>query len=195
MDLEASKQAPPLPDDPINVKFEGTPLREALKQVLDQSGAKLEVSPVVPDLPVRLTLTDLPRDRVVQAILRQASIRMPGVQLVRSEEVWRVQLHADDRIATAAEYRIKYESKGLPLRTALAKVVKDTPIRLKIEPAVGNPPVQIKPVYQTRHQLLEAIVEAGRREQPMLRLIPTETGYSIELQRPPNPNEERPVSS
>lgn len=150
-DIEPVKDSRPDPrlNLPVTITLAETPLREALQKLFEPTRVQYSVLPNVPDVPVTLNLERRPAALAIRDALRVASVRLPGLYLVREGEVYVIALRhvAADPVAAGARLglgvgkRVDLDLKEVPLPVALRELFQGSGINYLIEPNVPNVPI------------------------------------------------------
>src|SRR4051794_40371400 len=67
---------------PIDVHYKDVPLRQAVAELAGKAGVECKVDPAVPDVPVSLSLLQVPPLSALRALAKSASSRVPGLAAV-----------------------------------------------------------------------------------------------------------------
>jgi hypothetical protein len=76
----------------VNVRFQGTRLREALRQLFEGSGLRHAVDPSVPDIPITANLQNQTLTSALRALIRLAAERIPGLTTAREGDVYIIRI-------------------------------------------------------------------------------------------------------
>jgi hypothetical protein len=76
----------------VSLLCEGRRLREVLRSLAGSSGARIDLAPDVPDLPVYVSVADMPLERAVEAVVARLRTSLPGLMAVSGDRGIEVRL-------------------------------------------------------------------------------------------------------
>jgi hypothetical protein len=174
-------EAPTPSNDRISFRFNGTPLREALDQILRGKG-DYSVDSNVPDLPIFLDLHDVPYRQATRRVVMYVRERVPGFA-VRSEDFLMFQLYSGpDRPARLipvivrhkpsgpkrriADQKFDMEFAGVSLRDGLAWLMQGVPEEYSVDARTPDVPVNLQLQNVTIEEAMRAFVRTVRSKVP-----------------------------
>ena len=199
--LQRNAEAGPLLEaDPrlaqkVDVNFDKTPLREALRTLLETRGVKYEIEKEVPELPIRLKATGQTVDTLVRRLFFLAIDQMPELRLSRSLGSYRITREprppASDELQQALAQKATVHVKEVPLRAAIERIMSGSGLQYAISPNVPNLSISLDLEARPIRDCLRALVQTVRDRAPRLAVVYTGEVVIIE-QRGPLDNPRQP---
>jgi len=167
----------------VSIEARDTPLRGALRLLQSQAGFSFTIETTVPNVPVSLSLQNVPADDVLHVLVRQAAGSVPGLRVTRRESSYLISVHKD-RVG-AESIPVSPEPLGAPalttaftrkvsvgfheegLRQVLARIFSLVGAPYTIEPNVPNVPITVDVGTGTVWALLSRVLEVAGTQAPI----------------------------
>lgn len=164
----------------VSLRLAATPLRTALNQLKAAGAPGVEVAADVPDVPVTLSVSEVPWPTALRAIIRAASGGGRTLDLQQSGTDYRVSLRTV--APTAVEViapterplfmnRGSIHFKNTPLRLVLRRIAAETRVRCQVEPQVEDVAVTVQLWGRPASELVAATLESAGLLAPGLRYV------------------------
>ncbi len=88
-DAAAETEVPPL----VSIDLRDAPLREAIQYLVAGTGYRYSIDPAVPDVPITLTLRQVPLPNAFRAVLGRARLQDSRIGWLRSGHSYTIRLH------------------------------------------------------------------------------------------------------
>lgn len=178
-----AEPAPAPPPARVTLETRDTPLRGALRLLQAQAGFSYTLDSTVPNVPVSLSLRNVPYEDVLHLLVRQAAGSVPGLRVTRREGAYVISVHRDrvgaetvpvspeplDTPALTAAFTRKvsvgFHEEGL--RQVLARVFSLVGVPYTVEPNVPNIPVTVDVRNGTVWELLSRVLAAAQLQAPV----------------------------
>lgn len=167
----------------VSLEARDTPLRGALRLLQAQAGFSYALETTVPNVPVSLSLKNVPFEDVLHVVVRQAAGSVPGLRLTRREGAYLVSVHTDrvgmETFAAGPEplgppllteaftrkVSVGFREEGL--REVLGRVFALVNVPYTVEPNVPNVPVTVDVRAGTVWDVLSQVLDAARLQAPV----------------------------
>lgn len=170
----------------IDVRLKDAPFRQALKDVFSGSGLQYSIAREIPDVPVSLTLSNVPRRNAIRAVTRQASTAVPGLTYSLGNGIYMFRIREDVAAAIVAATPVSLQLRETPLREALIRLFEGAKQPFSIAPDVPNVPVTLQLSGLPRNAAIRAVMRQASLAQPGL-TYQVENGVHTVFMREPRP--------
>jgi hypothetical protein len=171
------------PSPRVTLEARDTPLRGALRLLQAQAGFSYTLESTVPNVPVSLSLRNVPYEDVLHLLVRQAAGSVPGLRVTRREGAYVISVHRDrvgaetvpvdpeplqpPALTTAFTRKVSVGFHAEGLRQVLARVFALVGVPYTVEPNVPNFPVTVDVRSGTIWEVLSRVLAAAQSQAPV----------------------------
>jgi len=167
----------------VTIEARDTPLRGALRLLQSQAGFSYSIESTVPNVPVSLSLRNVPADDVLHVLVRQAASSIPGLRVTRRDGSYVISVHQDrvgaekipvgpeplgsPALTTAFTRKVSVGFHEEGLRQVLARIFSLVGAPYTVEPNVPNVPITVNVSAGTVWNLLMQVLEVAGGQAPL----------------------------
>lgn len=167
----------------VTIEARDTPLRGALRLLQAQAGFSYTLDSTVPNVPVSLSLRNVPYEDVLHLLVRQAAGSVPGLRVTRREGAYVISVHRDrigaetvpvapeplepPALTTAFTRKVSVGFHEEGLRQVLGRVFSLVGVPYTVEPNVPNIPVTVDVRSGTIWEVLSRVLAAAQVQAPV----------------------------
>ncbi|HEU4754284.1 MAG TPA: hypothetical protein VFU47_14335, partial [Armatimonadota bacterium] len=183
----------------VDVELRERPLRAAVQELLSGSGLHWAVDSRVPNVPVTLSLKQVPLVTAFRLAVRQAAAQVPGLSYLADRDVVALFIgpaaNAPTALALPAngggiDRRVTLDYRNIPLRDALALLFRDSGMDYTIAAEVQDVPISLNIKEVSFPAALRLIIRQAQAQIPGLTLNRRGNLYTVRLRRPAEPGDD-----
>jgi len=175
--IRIGTDAPAGEERKVTLTLKDFPLRKALGLIFQGSGRQYLVEPNVPDVPLSLSLKDLPFTNALSLALRVASAQIPGLTRSMDGNIHIIRIRPGS--PPLPERKITLHLKEVPLYEAMQRLFEGSGLQYAIEPNVPNVPITANLRDVTLPQGLQVIFRLAHARVDGLNLKRSGTLYTL----------------
>lgn len=193
----AGQAAPPAgPVPKVSVDLKDAALRDGIRMLFEGTGLQYSIEPSVPNVPVSLSVQDVPAPAALRLLLRQAAASVSGLTFSRDGKVYVIRVRRAEAepgprsgvvlAADEGERKVTLNFRDTPLRDAINILFTGSGLQYAVDPNVPNVPVNLNVREITVQQALRLVIKQAAATAPGLTYSRDGDVYLIRM-RPPAP--------